>query len=100
MFRQCSRMFLIGLALALSFSASMSYAQQVFGSVFGTVTDPGGAVVAGAKVTITDLNKGTKFEIVTDSAGNYNKGQLVPDAYTVTIEAKGFSKVVSSRLEV
>src|ERR1700693_1086613 len=94
------RMLLIGLALALVFSASIGYAQQVFGSIFGTITDPGGAVVANAKITITDLNKGTKFELVTDSAGNYNRGQLVPDSYTVTIEAKGFSKVVSSRLEV
>jgi len=93
-------MLLIGLVIALSFSASTSYAQQVFGSIFGTVTDPGGAVVASAKVTITDLNKGTKFEVTTDSAGNYNKGQLVPDTYTVTIESPGFSKVISSKIEV
>jgi hypothetical protein len=94
------RMLLIGLALTVCFSASISYAQQVFGSIFGTVTDPGGAVVANAKITITDVNKGTKFEVVTDSAGNYNRGQLVPDAYTVTIQAPGFSRVISSRLEV
>src|SRR5580700_10270597 len=94
------RMLLIGLVLGLVLSASIIYAQQVFGSIFGTVTDPGGAVVASAKVTITDLNKGTKFETTTDNAGNYNKGQLVPDTYTVTIEAPGFSRVVSSRVEV
>src|SRR6202162_3047410 len=93
------RMLLIGLALTLCFSASISYAQQVFGSIFGTVTDPAGAVVANAKITITDVNKGTKFEVVTDSAGNYNKGQLVPDTYSVTIEAPGFSKVMSRNLE-
>src|SRR5580698_3728382 len=94
------RVLLIGCVLGLLFSASIIYAQQVFGSIFGTVTDPGGAVVASAKVTITDLNKGTKFETTTDNAGNYNKGQLVPDTYTVTIEAPGFSRVVSSRVEV
>ena len=91
---------LIGLVLMFSASASISYAQQVFGSIFGTVTDPNGAVVINAKVTITDVNKGTKFEVVTDSVGNYNKGQLVPDAYTVAIEAPGFSRVLSSELEV
>ena len=90
----------VGLALMLSASASISYAQQVFGSIFGTVTDPNGAVVVNAKVTITDVNKGTKFEVVTDTAGNYNKGQLVPDSYTVAIEAPGFSKVLSNELEV
>ena len=93
-------MLLIGLALVLSTNASISYAQQVFGSIFGTVTDPNGAVVVNAKVTITDVNKGTKFEVVTDTSGNYNKGQLVPDTYTVAIEAPGFSKVLSSELAV
>jgi len=54
-------MLLVGIALALGFSASNSYAQQVFGSIFGTVTDPAGSIVVNAKVTITDVNKGTIF---------------------------------------
>jgi hypothetical protein len=99
-FRLRSHKFLIGLVVALTFSTSVSYGQQVFGSIFGTVTDPGGAVVTKAKVTITDVSKGTKFEVFTDSAGNYNKGQLIPDTYSVSIEAPGFSKVVSRNLEV
>jgi hypothetical protein len=92
-------MLLIGLGL-LSTSASIGYAQQIFGSIYGTVTDPNGAVVVNAKITITDVNKGTKFEVVSDSVGNYNRGQLVPDTYTVTIEAPGFSKLLSSELPV
>lgn len=100
MSRQRRRMLPIGIALAVSFSASVSYAQQVFGSIFGTVTDQAKAVVVNAKVTITDVNKGTVFEVFTDSSGNYNKRQLVPDIYRLTIEAPGFSKVVSSNLEV
>ncbi len=93
-------MLLIVSAMALFAVASISYAQQVFGSIFGTVTDPAGAVVANAKVTITDINKGTKFEVTTDSAGNYRQGQLIPDTYQVTITAAGFSRVVSSNLDV
>src|ERR1017187_4476333 len=100
MSRLSRRMLLIGLAFALGSSSSISYAQQVFGSIFGTVTDPAGAVVTNAKVTITDVNKGTRFEVVTDSSGNYNKGQLIPDTYTVTIESPGFSKVTSGNLQV
>src|SRR5450631_3999306 len=96
--RRC--MLLAGLALALGSAVSVSYAQQVFGSIFGTVTDPAGAVVSNAKVIISNLNKGTKFDVVTDSAGNYNKGQLIPDTYTVQIQAPGFSKVISSAIEV
>ena len=72
-------MLLIGIVFAVCFSTTMSYAQQVFGSIFGTITDPAGAVVANAKVTITDVNKGTRFEVTTDSSGTYTKGQLIPD---------------------
>src|SRR5450432_3522390 len=100
MFRLRRRMLLIGIALALGLSLTNSYAQQVFGSIFGTVTDPAGSVVTNAKVTITDINKGTKSEVVTDSSGNYSKRQLIPDTYTVTIEAPGFSKVASGNMEV
>ena len=100
MSRPSRRMLLTVVVFALGFRASVSHAQQVFGSIFGTVTDPAGAVVANAKVTITDVNKGTKFEVVTDSSGNYNKRQLIPDTYTVTIEAPGFAKVTSGNLEV
>ena len=100
MFRLRCRMLLVGIALALGFSASNSYAQQVFGSIFGTVTDPAGSIVVNAKVTITDVNKGTIFEVATDSSGNYSKRQLIPDTYSVIIEAPGFSKVASGNLEV
>ena len=39
--------------------SSITNAQQVFGSIFGTVTDPAGGSVPNAKVTITDVNKNT-----------------------------------------
>jgi hypothetical protein len=75
-------------------------AQQVFGSIFGTVTDPTGAVVGNANVTVTDINKGTFSKVQTDASGNYSKGQLIPDSYTVEIEVKGFQKVKSDPIEV
>ena len=90
------------LAVVLAFVAftTPTFAQQVFGSIFGTVTDASGAAVANAKVTITDASKGTKFEVTTDANGNYNKGQLVPDPYKVEIEAAGFQRVVSNEIPV
>ena len=84
------------LALLLMFCAAAN-AQQVFGSIFGTVTDPSGSAVVGAKVVVTDINKGTQFEVTTDVSGNYSKGQLVPDQYTVVIESKGFGYQALSR---
>ena len=94
-------MTLVTLAAAVvCMTPQFASAQQVFGSIFGTVTDSSGAAVANAKVTITDVNKGTKFEVNTDVSGNYTKGQLIPDTYTVAIEASGFQKIVSSGLDV
>jgi hypothetical protein len=77
-----------------------AYAQLVFGSIYGTVTDPSGAPVNNAKVTITDTTKGTSFETMTNETGQYTKGQLIPDVYKVTIEAPGFQKVVSNEITV
>jgi len=87
----------VALFLALGASAS---AQQVFGTIFGTVADPSGSAVVGAKVAVTDINKGTKFEVLTDASGNYTKGQLIPGKYTVTIESKGFQTVKSDAVDV
>jgi len=88
------------LAVLLASFIGTANAQQVFGSIFGTVTDATGAAVANAKVTIADVAKGTSFEVTTDQSGNYNKGQLIPDPYKVTIEAAGFGRIVSNNIDV
>ena len=86
-----------GLLLCLTPDAN---AQQIFGSIFGNITDAKGGFVPNAKVIVRDLAKGTSFKLTTDTAGNYAKGQLIPDDYRVTIQAVGFQKVVSSPLPV
>ncbi len=89
------------LALVFAFTALTSAnAQQVFGNIYGTITDATGGAVTNAKVTITDTAKGTQFVVMSDASGNYAKGQLVPDPYTVSVEAPGFEKTVSNALEV
>jgi hypothetical protein len=99
----CKRGINLFIAVAFTFLAVFAQnavAQQVFGSIFGTVTDTSGGAVANAKVTIADKAKGTSFEVTTDNSGNYTKGQLIADTYVVTIEAKGFNKVVSNEIPV
>lgn len=88
------------LALAVLLTAPFAFSQQVFGSIYGTVTDPSGAAVANVKVTISDIDKGTSFDVTTDSSGNYNKGQLIPDRYKVSAEFAGFQKVTSDAIPV
>src|SRR6516162_3193380 len=61
------------------------------GSIVGTVSDPSGAVVAGAKITITNVSTGQVVELATNSSGSFNSGALVPGTYKTLISAKGFT---------
>jgi hypothetical protein len=71
------------------------------GSIQGTITDQAGAVLSGAKVTITNKGTGQAISVTTTSAGAYASGALIPGAYTVRIEAKGFKATEASvRVEV
>src|SRR5690348_18480413 len=65
-----------------------SFGQAVFGSIFGTVTDATGAVIPNAKVTVTDVRKGTSDAYTTNESGNYSATHLIPDVYTIKIEAR------------
>ncbi len=60
------------------------------GRILGAVTDQTGGVVAGATVTVTDTQRGTSRTLTTDDAGEYNAPELIPGAYTVKAEFKGF----------
>ncbi len=78
------------LCLVCGFKTSTALAQAVYGSIFGTVTDPQGGVLTGAKVTVTSIAKGTTTETTTNESGNYSVTHLIPDAYKIRIEATGF----------
>lgn len=65
-------------------------AQAVYGEILGTITDPQGAAVVGAKVTVTNSNKGVSVETTTNANGNYSVTHLVPDVYAVRAEGQGF----------
>ena len=77
-----------------------SFGQAVYGSIFGTVTDPTGAVIPNAKVTVTDVRKGTSDVYTTNESGNYSATHLIPDAYKIKIEAQGFSTAESDNIQV
>src|SRR6476660_8088452 len=66
------------------------------GSIQGTVTDPNGAVVPGASVTITTKGTGQASKFTSSSSGAYASGALIPGQYEVKIEAKGFQTQVLS----
>ena len=80
-------------ALFCAMWAPKASGQAVFGSIAGTVTDPSGANVANAKVTVVDQGKGTTDQATTNESGNYNVTHLIPDSYTVRIEGPGFKVI-------
>jgi len=67
-------------------------------TITGTVTDPSGAVVPGAAVTVLNQATGVDFHQETNSAGVYSFGALIPGTYSVTVAAKGFKTYVNRDL--
>jgi hypothetical protein len=76
----------IGLFCALTTQA------QERGSISGTITDSSGAAVAGVAISVTDVRTNVVRTATSNSTGAYKVGELVPDPYTVTAEAKGFKR--------
>ena len=88
---------LVILAIAI-LSAGPAYAQVSGANLSGTITDPSGAAIAGAKVAITNKATGVTHDAVTDSAGFYSAPNLLPGPYEVTASAAGFSNAKQSDL--
>jgi hypothetical protein len=75
------------LVLLLSLPA---YSQGSAGRILGTITDSNGGAIAGATVTVADVQRGTTRTLTTDESGAYNAPNLIPGTYKVRVEFKGF----------
>src|SRR5689334_3582454 len=74
-------------------------AQTFRGTILGTVTDPSGALVTGARVTVKNTNTGLERSTTTDDAGNYTVAELPIGPYELRVEQTGFvASVVSNVL--
>ena len=78
------------LFLILAMTGPRVSGQAVFGSILGTVTDPQGNAVTGAKITVTSITKNTSYEGTSNESGNYSVTHLIPDNYKIHVEATGF----------
>ena len=96
--RRFSRQFVLCGAIAvpsifLTSPQAWSQATNTSGSIQGTITDPSGAILPGAKVVIANAGTKQSKTTTTDSAGFYTSGPLTPGQYTITVTDSGFSQV-------
>src|SRR5580692_7760942 len=94
----CARFLAAGVC-ALLLSASL-FPQGSAGRILGSVTDQSGGVIAGASVTVTDVQRGVTRTLTTDQAGEYLAPDLLPGTYTVRGGATGFKTVERASLQL
>jgi hypothetical protein len=92
---------LLTFAVAAVLVVTISLSGQTYqGRILGLVADSSGAVVTGAKVTITNTATGISRSLTTTAAGDYNAPNLEPGPYVVTVEAPGFKKIQRTDLQL
>ncbi|MBZ5652607.1 MAG: TonB-dependent receptor [Acidobacteriia bacterium] len=80
--------------------AAVGWGQKDSGTIVGTVKDASGAVLAEAKVTVTDADRGTSFTTATNASGEYVAGPLKVGHYRVAVEKAGFKTTVVGPVEL
>ena len=88
------------LVLAVATLASFVSAQTYQGRILGSVTDSSGAVVSGAKLTITNTATGISRTLTTTAAGDYNAPNLEPGPYSLAAEAPSFKRAQRTGLQL
>src|SRR5213594_2048227 len=83
--------FSVGLIISLITVPALS--QGNTGRILGNITDATGALIPGASVTITNVERGTSQTLVTNEAGAYNAPSLPPGTYQIRAELSGFKTV-------
>jgi len=77
-------------ALSVALVSTCGWSQTQLGTVFGTITDPTGAVITGAQVAVSSLSTGLKRDALSDMNGQYHVVGLPTGNYTVRIDKEGF----------
>lgn len=84
--------------LSALFASTLVFGQTTIstGSLVGIVTDPTGAVVGGAKISIRNTATNQEISVTSNSSGSFNSGALEPGSYKVQVSAKGFSSTIET----
>jgi len=85
--KQVLRGLLATLVLAIPLAL---FAQEFRGTISGQITDPTGGMIAGAKITVTETQTGTKVPTVSGASGEYTAAFLLPGDYDIDVQMQGF----------
>ncbi len=85
---------------ALSLVIAALSAQEFRATISGAITDPTGASIAGAKVMVSETRTGAKFELATESTGQYNAPFLLPGDYEISVRFPGFKEALHKAVHV
>jgi hypothetical protein len=86
----------VGILLLAMCCLSSAFGQTVTGSITGLISDPSGAVVAGAKVTAKNVATGVETQATTNESGAYTIRFLPIGSYTISVDASGFTAYKTS----
>ncbi len=91
------RLLFVGFLVCLVVSGGpFARAQETFGTILGSVTDPSGAAVPGVRVTLTNTGTGIAKTFDTDASGNFVVSYLIPGTYAVTAKKEGFKTITQT----
>jgi len=80
--------------LPFLFSAITLFAQSDRGTITGTISDPAGAVVAGAAVEAKNTETGAVYQAASSATGNYTVAEMPAGTYELSVTVPGFKKLV------
>jgi hypothetical protein len=92
--------FILLAGLVIAFFSTTARAQYDDGSLIGTIHDATGAVVAGATVTVTNVNTGITTTVTTNASGDYEVPSLRVGTYSIKAEAQGFAPVEATNISI
>ncbi|HEX7770987.1 MAG TPA: carboxypeptidase-like regulatory domain-containing protein, partial [Pyrinomonadaceae bacterium] len=92
--------YLAPLFLAVLLVPAVTWAQVLYGSLVGNVTDPNGAAVSGAKVELTNVATGDVSTVMTDDRGAYSLNDLQVGVYKIAISRSSFKTTVKEGVRI
>src|SRR5947199_2721767 len=87
-------------AVVALFMPAAMFCQEYRGTITGSVVDQSGAMIAGAKIVVTQTQTNAKIETVSDSAGQYTAPFLSPGDYDISAKIAGFKEFVRKGVQL